>query len=324
MLACRVVTLKGVETRRRCGPVQRVQAANGALCRPSPKEAVMKTLIAIVGLVVGVLAYAAQPAVAEDKADQRKGPAESTQDLHLTDEQEAKIADIRKEYKPKVQEATKELTSLVKDEVDKIRGVLTDEQKKKLESSKEERQKARADHLAETLAHVEELDLTDAEKAKIAEIRKEFKPKIAKAMEGLNGILTEEQKKTREEGLKAGKTRKEILAALNLTDEQKQKVEAVGKEVRDLVHDHLEKVHGVLTEGQNKKLGEIKDEVREHVRDAKAHVIANLKELNLSDEQKTRIADIRNECRSKIHEAGNKVRGTVREEMGAIMGVLKR
>ena len=47
-----------------------------------------------------------------------------------------------------------------------------------------------------------------------------------------------------------------------------------------------------------------------------AHRIANLKDLNLTDEQKTKIAEIRKEYRPKVHEAGNKLRASVREEIG--------
>jgi Spy/CpxP family protein refolding chaperone len=54
-----------------------------------------------------------------------------------------------------------------------------------------------------------------------------------------------------------------------------------------------------------------------------AHRIANLKDLNLTDEQKTKIADIRKECRPKVHEAGNKLRAIVREEVEAIVAVIK-
>jgi Spy/CpxP family protein refolding chaperone len=54
-----------------------------------------------------------------------------------------------------------------------------------------------------------------------------------------------------------------------------------------------------------------------------AHRIANLKDLNLSEEQQTKIADIRKEYRPKVHEAGNKLRGTVREEVEAIIAVIK-
>jgi Spy/CpxP family protein refolding chaperone len=54
-----------------------------------------------------------------------------------------------------------------------------------------------------------------------------------------------------------------------------------------------------------------------------AHRIANLKDLNLTDEQKTKLMDIRKEYRPKVHEAGNKLRGTVREELEAIVAVMK-
>src|SRR6516225_10177655 len=222
-----------VEVRpRRCRSVRRGHAADGALFRPIPKEAVMRTLMSVVALAVGVSVYAVLPAAAEDKAKAGGKLAERIQDLNLTDEQEAKIADIRKEYRPRVQEAAKELGAVVKDEVDKARAVLTPEQRTKLAAEKEERKEFRAERLAERIAHVEELDLTDDEVAKFAEIRKEYRPKIEKAMEGLNGLLTDDQKKAREEGLKAGKKRREILASLNLTEDQKAKVEAVGKEVR--------------------------------------------------------------------------------------------
>jgi Spy/CpxP family protein refolding chaperone len=279
----------------------------------------MRTLMAVVALVVGMAVYPALPAAAEEKADR----ADQIQDLNLTDEQEAKIADIRKESRPKVQEAAKELVAIVKEEVDKARAVLTDEQKTKLAATKDERKELRAERLAERIAHLEQLDLTDAEMAKIAEIRQEYRPQIVKAMEGLKGILSDEQRKAREEGLKADKNRREILASLNLTDDQKAKVEAVGKEVRTLVRGELEKMRDVLTEGQKELLQEFKDERKDHVRDRRAHAIMNLKELNLTAEQKTRLADIRKEFRPKVHEAGNKLRATVREEVEAIVAVLK-
>jgi Spy/CpxP family protein refolding chaperone len=51
--------------------------------------------------------------------------------------------------------------------------------------------------------------------------------------------------------------------------------------------------------------------------------IANLKDLNLTDEQKTKLADIRKEFRPKVHEAGNKLRAAVREQATAILAVIK-
>jgi Spy/CpxP family protein refolding chaperone len=243
--------------------------------------------------------------------------------VNLTDEQEDKIAEIRKEYRPKVQEEAKERAALVKEEVEKVCAVLTDEQRAKLAEQKEDRQERRPERLTERIAHLQELDLTDAEMAKIAEIRKEFHPRIAKAMESLKGILTDEQRKAREDALKASKKRREVMASLNLTDDQKAKVMAVGKEVRVLVHEELEKMRDVLDQGQREKLPELKDERLEHVRDRMACRIANFKDLNLTDQQKSQIADIRQEYRPKVHEAGSKLRNTVKEEVEAILAVMK-
>jgi Spy/CpxP family protein refolding chaperone len=279
----------------------------------------MRSLIA--GMTVAVLLWAPGKVLAQ-RADGGR-LSERIQDLQLTDEQEAKIADIRKEYRPKVQEAGKELVTVLKEEVEKARAVLTPEQKTKLEAFKEERQEGRAESLAEHISHLRELDLTDAEMAQLAEIRKECRPKIDKALEGLRGLLTDDQRKAREEGLRAGKKRREILASLNLTDEQKAKAEAVAKEVRGLVREELEKVRDVLTEGQKEKLQEFNEERRERVRDRKAHRIANFQDLNLTDQQKSQLADIRKEYRPKVHEAGNKLRAAVREEVEQIVAVLK-
>jgi Spy/CpxP family protein refolding chaperone len=165
----------------------------------------MRTLMAVVALALGMWLYAILPAAAEEKAGQKAGGALAAriQDLNLTDEQEAKIADIRKEYRPKVQEAGKELGTVVKEEVEKVRGVLTPEQKTKLETAKEERQERRAEGLAQKVAHLEEVELTEGETAKIADIRKEYGPKVEQAMKQMHGLLSDDQKKAREEALKA-------------------------------------------------------------------------------------------------------------------------
>jgi Spy/CpxP family protein refolding chaperone len=281
--------------------------------------------MAVVALGVGAALYATLPAAAEQKADDKVAVVvvERIQDLNLTDAQEAKIADIRKEYKTKVQAEAKSLSTLAKEEVEKVEAVLTPEQKKKLAEFKEERKEMRAERLSERIAHLEELDLTDAEVAKIVEIRKECRPKIEKAMQGLEGLLTAEQKKARQEALEAGKKRKEVIAALKLTDDQKAKLEAACKELSTAVREELEKMRDVLTEGQKEKIQEFKDERRDRVRDRRAHIVANAKELNLTDDQKAKIMAIRKEFAPKVHEAGNKLRSTVREEVEAIVAVIK-
>jgi Spy/CpxP family protein refolding chaperone len=281
----------------------------------------MKTLVAVVVLTVEVMVCAALPAAAEDKA-----PGDSAariRDMNLTDEQEAKIADIRSEYRPKVQEANKELAGVVREEMDKVRAVLTPEQKTKLAAVKEERQEHRADGLAQRMAHLEELDLTEAEKAKIADIRKEYHPKMEKALQALQGLLTDDQKKARAAALKAGKKRREVLEALNLTGAQKEKLQAVARNVTTIVRAEMEQIRGVLSAEQKEKLQDLKEERRDRVRDRMAHRIANLKDLNLTEDQKSRIADIRKEYRPRVQEAGNKLRATVREEVEAFLAVIK-
>jgi Spy/CpxP family protein refolding chaperone len=286
----------------------------------------MRTLSAVLTLA---LAMAVGPNLwADDKANQDRGEkvivvVERIHDLNLTDEQEAKIADIRKECRPKFQEAAKELAGLVKEEEAKVRGVLTPEQREKVQALRELRREHRFDSLAARVAHLGELDLTDAEVAQIADIHKEFRPKIMKAMGGLKGVLTDEQRKAREEALKAGKPHREVRASLNLTDEQKQKMEAVGQEIRPLVREEMDKIRDVLTEEQRQKLAELRDERRDRVRDRMAGAVANARDLNLTDEQKAQIADIRKEFRPRIHEAGNTLRAAIREEMGMILGVLR-
>jgi Spy/CpxP family protein refolding chaperone len=247
----------------------------------------------------------------------------TVQDLNLSEEQQAKIASIRKEFKPKVEEAAKELAAQIKDEAEQIRGVLTDEQREKLQSFREERKEHRFDGLAERIANLKDLHPTEEEVTKIQDIRSEYRPKIEKAMEGLKGILTDDQRTAREEALKAGKSHAEILASLNLSDEQKEKLSAACKEAGTAVREELERIKEVLTPEQQAKMSEFKDERADRVRDRWAHRIANFKELNLTGEQKTKIENIRKEFRPKIQEAANRLRATIREKVTMITDVFR-
>jgi uncharacterized protein (TIGR03000 family) len=245
------------------------------------------------------------------------------QELHLTNEQETKVADIRNEYRPKVQEAAKDLAVVVKEEEQKVLGILTPEQKTKLQESREELKKMRAESLAEEVAHLGEMQLTDGEIAQIGDIRKEFRPKIEGAVNELEGLLTDDQKKARQAALGSGKRGQEVQEALNLTGEAKEKVQAACKKIGTLFREEVEKIRDTLSAAQNEKLPDLKGETKEHVRDRMAHRVANLKELNLTEEQKTQLADIRKEFRPKVHEVGNKLRGIIKEELEAIAAVLK-
>lgn len=280
----------------------------------------MRTLSMALAVAM-LVALGAKHAAEEVKA--QGGLVESIQDLNLTEEQETKIANIMKEFRPRNETALKELTTVVKEEMDKVGAVLTPAQKDKLQSVREERRELRDDSLAHRIAHLKELDLTDEELTKIGDIRSEFRPKMVAALKGLEGLLSDEQKRAREEGLKAGKRRKEVLESLKLTNEQKDKIVTVGKEMSTLVREEMEKIRDVLTAGQREKLQELRDERKEQVRDRMAQRIATLRDLNLTDEQKTKITDIRKEYRPKIQEAGNKLRASVREELEMIVAVIK-
>jgi Spy/CpxP family protein refolding chaperone len=287
----------------------------------------MRTFCAVLTLVAAMSACPKLYADDQPKGERNRvgeGLAERIQDLNLTDEQETRIVEIRKECRPKIQEAAKELAAIFKGEVEKVRAVLTPEQKEKLQAMKEEREERRAEGLAERIAHLRDLDLTEAEMTQIENIRKEYRPKIVKALEELRGILSNEQKQAREEALKAGKKHREVLASLNLTEEQKEKVHAVGKEVTALVREELEKIRDVLSAEQQAKLPELKAERRERARDRLAARIANLRELNLTSGERTAIAEIRQEYRPKVHEAGNKLRAIAREEVDMILAVIRK
>jgi hypothetical protein len=54
--------------------------------------------------------------------------------------------------------------------------------------------------LAERVAQLRALDLTDDEIANFREIHQDFRPKIEKALSELQGLLSDDQNKARQEG----------------------------------------------------------------------------------------------------------------------------
>jgi Spy/CpxP family protein refolding chaperone len=287
----------------------------------------MRRLVVIsLGLLIACSwIYVASKAQAQERQGAREMViVERIQDLGLSDEQESKIADIRKEWRPKVEAAAKQLSGILREEEEKVKDVLTVEQLDEIHQMREMRAERRPERLAERLAHVESLELTQAEAAKIEAIRAEFRPKIAQALEGLKGTLSEEQKNARDEALKAGKRHAEIISALNLTAEQKEKVEAAGKEVGTLVRQELEQIKDVLTPEQQEKVGEAREERRDQAHDRFASAVANAKSLNLTDDQKSRLKEIRQEYKDKVHEAAKNLRAPVRDEVAEIITIIQR
>ena len=188
-------------------------------------------------------------------------------------------------------------------------------------AAQQERRQGMREALAE---RIQDLNLTDNEMMKIGDIRDEYRPKIRAALKQLVGVLNDDQKKTREEALKAGKKRSEIRESLSLSADQKEKLESIGKDLRALVGEEMEKIRDVVTPEQQETIQAAREETGNKVRDRLAWRIANLKELNLSAEQVSKINDIRKEYRPKVHEAGNAFRTVIRDELAKILAVIKQ
>jgi Spy/CpxP family protein refolding chaperone len=115
---------------------------------------------------------------------------------------------------------------------------------------------------------LEKLGLSSEQKIKLAAIDKVYSSKFAALAEKANEILTAEQKKARDEAVKAakaaGKKGKELReaakAALKLTDAQKPKMAEVRKDMAALRKNLRETIATVLTSEQNAQLTKMREE----------------------------------------------------------------
>jgi Spy/CpxP family protein refolding chaperone len=109
---------------------------------------------------------------------------------------------------------------------------------------------------------LDKLTLTDDQKASLADLRKEYGPKMSELGAKIRAILTDEQIKARHEAEKearaAGKSPKEIGeavdAAMKLSDDQKTKMAEVRQEMQPLQQEFRKKVLAILTPEQRKQL----------------------------------------------------------------------
>lgn len=113
------------------------------------------------------------------------------------------------------------------------------------------------------------LTLSEEQKTKIADLKKDFGPKMADARKKAD-VLTPEQKKARVEAAKAakdaGKSRKEaqeaIDAATKVTEEQKTKMKEGNQEFEQLRKDLVAKVESLLTPEQKEQIKKARGEKR--------------------------------------------------------------
>jgi Spy/CpxP family protein refolding chaperone len=106
------------------------------------------------------------------------------------------------------------------------------------------------------------IDLTAEQQAKVEEIRKEFRPKLAEIQKRRNQIMTKDRRQTekdaRQAAKDAGKKGKEVKAAvdaaLRLAPEEAERLAAIQKEQQALNAQIDTRVRALLTEEQKAKL----------------------------------------------------------------------
>jgi ABC-type Na+ efflux pump permease subunit len=132
------------------------------------------------------------------------------------------------------------------------------------EAKKKEKKKAGGfDPTAALVKKAADEGLPEDAIAKIKTVAAEHAPKLRAAQAKVDALLTPEQKKARGEAMKAaraaGKKRKElqadIAAALNLSDDQQEKIAAAQKESRAAITSFRQAVAAQLTPEQQTKLG---------------------------------------------------------------------
>ena len=165
------------------------------------------------------------------------------QAVKLTDEQKAKLKEA---IKP-----------LHKDVHEKLLAILTTEQKEQLKQKCEKYSVAKSHHAVGMSWRVlKGLNPTDDQKAKVKELRKEYRPKFKAAADS---VLTTDQKQAREDAIKAAKAEgkkgrdvwQAVRQAVKLTDEQKAKLKEAVKPLHKELH---EKIVALLTPEQQAQL----------------------------------------------------------------------
>lgn len=106
------------------------------------------------------------------------------------------------------------------------------------------------------------IEFNEEQQAKVAELRKEYTPKLIEVQQKSRGLYTNEQQRARREAMQAardtGKTgqklRDAVKKAVKLTEEQQKQLADAQKAQSELVAEIQQKLQGLLTEEQQKTL----------------------------------------------------------------------
>jgi hypothetical protein len=126
------------------------------------------------------------------------------------------------------------------------------------EDKKPVKEKPKAEPHAGVFAFPKAIKLDEKQQAKLAELKKEYTPKLVEIHARLDKIMTPERKKAaaaaRKEAKAAGKKGKEIGeavgAVLKLSDSEKAEVKAINKDHSKLVKEINQKKMALLTDEQ--------------------------------------------------------------------------
>ena len=120
--------------------------------------------------------------------------------------------------------------------------------------------------MARTWEILKELDLTEEQDAKLKGIRDETAPKMKVIMDKLSKIVTEEQKKAveaaakkaKEDGKKGPAFFAAIQAAVDLTDEQQEKMNKLVPEIKAVQRQMMKSITSMLTPEQKEKMKQLR------------------------------------------------------------------
>jgi hypothetical protein len=113
---------------------------------------------------------------------------------------------------------------------------------------------------------LQELDLSEEQDAKLEGIRAETAPKMKVVMDKIGEIVTEEQKKAveaaaekaREDGKKGPEFFAAVQSAIELTDEQQEKMNRLVPEVRAVQRQMMKSIANMLTPAQKEKMKQLR------------------------------------------------------------------
>ena len=113
---------------------------------------------------------------------------------------------------------------------------------------------------------LKELDLTEEQDAKLKGIRDETAPKMKAIMDKLGQIVTEEQKKAveaaakkaKEDGKKGPAFFAAVQSAVDLTDEQQEKMNKLVPEIQAVQRQMMKSITSMLTPEQKEKMKQLR------------------------------------------------------------------